>query len=376
MRFVVNFLLILSIARRASAENATLRDMSGDDEVTLSSKAVQIFDLRGRLSDDQTSNGITAYGQLVLGMIAIFCNIINITVMGKQKNMSPYIYLTLIASFDFITGVVLLLNGIINNTRFLRSSEVVSVLSFYTQSAVYFIRSWTATVSSYLAMALSVDRLIAIRHPMKRAILCTPRRARITAAVLIALAVIPNVHTAVRMHSVWYELDNDKRLPIFTYNEFGFNPLVTAIAQYGSFILKQVVPLGVLILTNTMTIWEIFKSMKFRKQMSSSKGKEVQCLGITVGVIVLFIVTNTPTAIFVFRLIVYSPIRNFSFAFLVFATLIEFVPWSNVYLNFVVYIVLNKRFREDAVAFVCCRAKAPSGQREQTTSVISMTKLA
>ena len=84
---------------------------------------------------------------VVLGIIAIFCNIINIAVMGKQKNMSPYIYLTLIATFDFVTGVVLMWNGVINNTRFLHNSGVVSVLSFYTQSAVYFIRNWTATAS-------------------------------------------------------------------------------------------------------------------------------------------------------------------------------------------------------------------------------------
>ncbi|ELU06175.1 hypothetical protein CAPTEDRAFT_191014 [Capitella teleta] len=73
------------------------------------------------------------------------------------------------------------------------------------------------------------------------------------------------------------------------------------LTQWSKFLLKQVLPLTVMVITSTWTIVEIVKSLRFRKQINSQRSeKSVQCFGVTIGVIVLFIVTNAPLAFFVF----------------------------------------------------------------------------
>ncbi|ELT89096.1 hypothetical protein CAPTEDRAFT_194585 [Capitella teleta] len=255
---------------------------------------------------------IKSFGHVILGILAVICNILNLTVLKKQKSLSPFVYMKWIAACDLFTGFMITITGVMVNRDFLRSYSALREFTYWLQMPVYFLQSSLTTSAIYIAAALGMDRLIAVRYPLKRVIWCTTRRAHITSAILVMVGVMPNIQLFFRLEpAVFMERASGVLIPYLTYTQLGRDPTVTAFVQYSKFILKQVIPLVVMSVTGTWTVVMIFKSRRFQKQANIQKtGNNLQCFGVTIGVIVLFIVTNITQAIFALDTVNYPGSRR------------------------------------------------------------------
>ncbi|ELT98413.1 hypothetical protein CAPTEDRAFT_203673 [Capitella teleta] len=345
---------IIAVALTASLENSTW-DASTAGEVQAEEKVYERFNLYLQ----EFGNLINTGGHLFVGTAAIICNTLNIVVLGHQKTISPFVYLKWVAVCDLLTGVMMTWQGVMVNLDALRLYPALRVLSYRCQAIVYFIRSTLATSATYIICALGVDRLIAVLRPMKRAIWCTRRRAHITSAILCIAGIIPNFHLLFRVTLEYFpDSKTGLPLPFLTLTEIGRDKQILTITQWSKFLLKQILPLTVMVVTSTWTIVQILKSLRFRKQVNSQKSeKKIQCFGVTIGVIVLFIVTNAPLAFYIFDTSINGQDFTPSYSFSVFLLIAEFIPWSNSFLNFFVYILLNDTFRQDAIRLLLCRKK-------------------
>ncbi|ELT88864.1 hypothetical protein CAPTEDRAFT_190676 [Capitella teleta] len=306
---------------------------------------------------------IKSYGHVTLGTLALICNILTLIVLREQKSLSPFVYMKWIAACDFLIGLMITCSGVMVNRDFLRSHSALREFTYWIQMPVYFLQSTFTSGAIYIAAALGMDRLIAVRYPLKRVIWCTTRRAHITSAILVMVGVIPNIQLVLRLESALFpDRTSGIMIPYFTYTQLGRDPTVTAFVQYSKFILKQVIPLVVMSVTGTWTVVIIFKSRRFQKQANIQKtGNNLQCFGVTIGVIVLFIVTNITQAIFALDTSINGSnsmtFKSYSFSVSIIRDLTKLLPWANASLNFVVYLLFNDTFRQTAIRLFCCRMK-------------------
>ncbi|ELU07238.1 hypothetical protein CAPTEDRAFT_190162 [Capitella teleta] len=315
-------------------------------------------------------NKITSFGHMSLGMLSIICNVLTILVLREQRSLSPRVYMKWIAVCDLLTGFSITWIGFIVNQTMLQSYPELRNLAHWTKLPLYFLQSTFATSAIYIAGALGVDRLIAVRFPLKRAAWCTRKRAHVTSAILTIAGVIPNVHLILRLTSTHYsDSSSGILMPYLTHTQIGRDPIATKIAQYSKFALKQITPLVVMVVTGSWTIVVISKSRRFQKEANvQRKDNKLQCFGVTIGVIVLFILTNTPLALYALDASIngHKSSTTDTFHVSILLELIGFLPWVNSFMNFFVYVLLNDSFRQNAIRLFLCETKS---ERETQTSI-------
>lgn len=300
---------------------------------------------------------VSSYCYIALGILSLIFNTVNIIIMRRQKKLSPYIYLTSLAACDFLTGGALALNKLFCNPGFInavpRAGPAVGPLLV----PLFYVCNSTLNAAAFLVNALSLDRLIAIKYPMHRSIWCSTRRAYITSCFLIIFGFLIDVDYFARLVTAWYsDPDTGVQIPFIGYTEIGQQQLITDIVYYMKFALKQVIPLSLMIATNSLTLKELALNRKFRNETAGGKTlNNIQCLRITVGVIVIFVVTNIPRSVYLFNVAINGLPSNPSVAVMVVYAATEMFLWTNICNNFIIYTVLNARFRHDVIHLLQCK---------------------
>ncbi|ELT98586.1 hypothetical protein CAPTEDRAFT_218290 [Capitella teleta] len=313
-------------------------------------------------------NKIRFYGFNVIGVLAVTCNGLNIWVLQKKRVASPYIYMTALAISDLLTGLCILMNTYMNKRDLLGSHAWLRKVSYHVNMPTYYIRFSLATYSTYLLNTLSIDRLIAVKFPMHHPVWCTSKRTRVVCAALVLFCVVFNIHFLLRFHMLWVNYEG-VTLPVLGLTTIGRNPTVNASIMYFKLLFQQLVPLALMFTTNIWTINEIIKGIKFRRNNTSGKQQKVQCLGVTLGVITVFILTNSP-AIFNSLSNVIDPSRQSKTSVLY---LFELLRWISIISNFFFYVILDKRFRDDVINIFLCRWGAnPKPEIQSKTSDAKM----
>lgn len=311
------------------------------------------------------------YGYTIVGCLSVCGNTLNIIIMRRQKNLSPFTYLTSLAACDLLTGVAILWNSIFGNSQRHREHHYFALIFTETYVLVFFLRNSFASAASYLTTALSVDRLIAVKFPLQRSIWCSVKRARIISLLSVILGFAVNVLDVPRLAVVW---DSEDTLPRLTYTKFGVDQTVSTSILYVTMIFKISLPLALMAVSNAVTWREVAQSLKFREEKSSqsAKSQSKELIVLTVGVIATFVITNIPQVVYKFRYAIYGYPQNLGGIMLFLSLSSELMMWTNSCSNFFIYLILNANFRQDASDLFKCQKKVPSSsglpsQNSQTT---------
>ncbi|ELU18694.1 hypothetical protein CAPTEDRAFT_218411 [Capitella teleta] len=314
---------------------------------------------------------ISFYCYNCIGGLSILCNGINIRVLQKQKLSSPYVFMRALAISDFLTGICIIMNTLLSNLDLLSAHRWMAQASSYVHLPTYYIRVSFSHYSTCLLNALSLDRLIAVKYPLHHQVWCTIRRARTVSVSLALFCAVFNIHTLLRFKMAWI-LHEYSLVPIVTGTDFGHIAMVSTVVLYLKFILQEALPLTLMIIGNTWTIYEIFKGMKFRQALASITGKqEFQCLGSTLGVIAVFIVTNSPSAVYNIRKALNPEIGT-----TVTLYLFELLRWTGGFTNLFIYVVVDKRFRVVVVRLLSCPAMECNKTQSSSNSDRAETTIA
>lgn len=279
--------------------------------------------------------------------------------MGAQRTLSPYIYLMSLAVCDFLTGISMVVYRVFNNAAILYMFPEISRITSTMFIPLHYVTNSLATGATFLVNALSWDRLIAIRYPMHRSIWCTTRRARITSVLLVISGCLLNLDSFVRLRIAWWvDPETGSAIPSIGYTDIGRNPIVGDVSLYMKFAIKQIIPLSMMIVTNTLTLKELANNQKFRSKSAQGHAKtDVACLGITVGVIVVFILTNIPKAYYTFHATINDYPDKISITTGIILSSSELLGWTNTCNNFVIYTILNAKFRDDLRHLLKCKKR-------------------
>lgn len=273
----------------------------------------------------------------------------------SQKSYSYY--LRALAFFDSLTLVistVLTFNEVVFNfsdgaVRYLGNhTSLTCKLSEYFRHVIYLMSSW-------LIVCFTVDRYIAVCHPLQRARLCTRTGALLSLTLVFSLACLSQSYILVlvenvdRTSAMLCHARREERLIYMGVYYFFF-----------SFALRFAVPFVIIVILNGLIIYHIrrVKSNPASRRLTSHRGGANMAVCTLFVVSLVFVVTLLPNAViamlqFIYYMIyrsteLYCPLKAVDAPF-------QMLRLLNYSANFVLYGMTGRQFRTELRKLLNCQ---------------------
>ncbi len=304
--------------------------------------------------------------------------------MELQQN--PQYELTYVSRLETLvvngTNITTAVSEAVNSTK-LPSGFLDFHTTFTCKISNYF-RNVVYIMSSWLVVCFTLDRYIAVRHPLQRLRLCTETKAKVVVLCVFLFAVICNIHQLVYMEKLDRNSHNKCHAPISKRVEF----FAIDYFMFG-FLLRFFVPFVIICFFNGKIIFHIRRMREMRKGSrepwtpsmstgtgttntqsftSSSKGptlmtsnpgsaakRTTQAITTLFTVCLVFIVTLSPTAIITaIQFIQYHTLSSPALLcnLLKAESPLQMIRLSNYAINFIIYGFTGRQFRRELVRMV------------------------
>ena len=141
---------------------------------------------------------ISIYGPFILTTIGIIGNILSILIFlsPRYRRQSSHFYLLTLALSDLCFLIINFLEDTFRNHNQLyksrinfldRSSTVICILFQYA-------RNVTRLLSSWIIVSFTIERLLVVFHPLKRAIISRRKIARLVVLIVFILSLLSNIN--------------------------------------------------------------------------------------------------------------------------------------------------------------------------------------
>ncbi|ELT90187.1 hypothetical protein CAPTEDRAFT_190453 [Capitella teleta] len=311
--------------------------------------------IRKFLSELQGVKRVEFVAVLVIGTLAVLGNLVVIMVTARYKSIGiPQVYMASLAVCDLCIGIFSLWRVLAD--RLFRLSDGVYWFCSRTYFPVVGLDVASSITAALVAMALSVDRCFALKFPIKHVELWSVRRAKVLVVVTGMMSLLFGLNIPLRLTITDVVDPLVNQLPPM-YTSIGFNGAFTQACNYIEFVFRFAVPLSVMMVSNTWTMSIIQKSDNFRRGLDKETRRAVKtpkCLTMTVGLVIIFFITQLPKAAFLFDAVMFFNKHRFTLAFETFAILSNILTKVNSIINIFVYLALNKEFRRTLLQMLSC----------------------
>ncbi|CAH1796122.1 unnamed protein product [Owenia fusiformis] len=296
-------------------------------------------------------NGVFSNIIVALGIIG---NILTIVVLTRRSmKSSTNSFLTALAVWDTLvlvcTALILSLPGIPGFTWY------TSFVLAYAVSYAYPVALMAQMATIWLTVAFTVERYIAVCHPLKAARMCTIKRARLVISGVSIASILYNIPRWFEF-TPFEELKPDNTTDFYRPNltPFGKNP--TYVEIYYSWLYLPVmciIPLAVLAVMNIFLILAVRKSSHQRKDMNVKQSRENNVTIMLVSVVIVFILCQVPALVYNTA---YAINRNFvesDFGWKILSMVRNFLVPFNSSINFLLYCAFGQKFRSTFMQTFC-----------------------
>ncbi|XP_045215938.1 FMRFamide receptor-like [Mercenaria mercenaria] len=297
--------------------------------------------------------GIVAIVVIILGLIGNFLTVIVLT--RPTMHSSTNIFLTGLAIWDMIVlcgTLVLITLPELSKVYFL---EVLPYIVVY----IYPIALIAQTSTVWITVSFTVERYIAVCHPLRATSMCTTARARVVIAVVSVCAVMFNLcrwfeYELVTTHEITSDNTTIYRT-IFSKTDFGDSDIFKKIFYlYFYPFVMLIVPLSLLAILNTFLVHAVKRSRKQQITMNVRQSRENNVTLMLVSVVVVFMICQVPALVYN---IAYS-INEMSvetFGWRVLSSIRNFLVTFNSAINFILYCAFGQKFRVIFIRTFCRR---------------------
>ena len=295
----------------------------------------------------KVANFINMYWYPILVPIGLVGNSLSFAVMMKPNNrkMSTCIYMAAISINDNLMMYVCL-------HVFLVSALQIHTWHHFECKFVIFCSLVALQGSTYLILAMTVDKYIAIKWPYKAATYSTPKRATLIVVVLQICIIIYNVP-----HLFLSSTVGDNKCVAYSNSS-----VISRVHSWFSFVLNSVIPFTLLIHMNYVIVKTVRNSRKMFTGNITNHGMEArqkttenQLTIMLLLVTTLFLILLGPTY---FRFIYVAFVKRdtpleFAKSMLVFQITAKLYK-TNSGINFLLYCISGQKFRNDLKEILCC----------------------
>lgn len=242
---------------------------------------------------------------------------------------------------------------------------IMAYVTVFVWPLVHITQMWTI----WITVVIAFNRYVAICLPFQAPLVCTMKQARIQVSVIAFVIVLYNVPRFLE-HRIEYVLDSVQNVsvPVANSTELKQNNYYNYIYENGLYCLFVYFgPLFILVVMNSCLIRELIRARRrlMTRQLHATlaaKDHEQNLTLVMVVIIIIFLVCQTPA--FINQLLYYA-INDESYvcgmAYFYYFHISNIVVSANSAVNFVVYCVFRRQFREKLHAF--CRRDLSSYNR-------------
>ncbi|CAG5132564.1 unnamed protein product [Candidula unifasciata] len=293
-------------------------------------------------------NGLTTVIVITLGVIGNTMAMLVLT--RRTMRTSTNIFLTALAIWDTVVLLICLL--LISLIELVKSFKDLAFAYIVVYAYPIGLAAQTATV--WLTVSFTVERYIAVCHPLRAASMCTIFRARLVVLTISGISILYNVPR-------WFEYDiascAEANNPQCLYPDKTWlaNDSIYHKIYFGwlYFLVMCFIPLCSLAILNAFLIVAVRRSKQQRKDMNVQQSRENNVTIMLVSVVMVFIICQVPALIYNMA---YSidmlKISNAS-GWVVLSNIRNFLVTLNSAVNFILYCALGQKFRRTFMRTFC-----------------------
>lgn len=285
-------------------------------------------------------------------IIGVVGNSITIVVLTRRRmRSSTNCYLAALAIFDMLYLILFFSLSLSHYSN----TDTEDFYPYYRCFGVMLmLTDACSNTSVWLTTTFTIERYIAVCHPIKRKVICTESRAKkVVFAVFVVcfLCTIPTPFEWTVQTRV--DLASNQTLVRAVYSEFGRNMVYKKVYYWVTVVLFIFIPFVLLAVFNSFLIWAVHQSKSQRRLMTmtqtqrDSANQENKITIMLIAVVILFLICQLPTAV----MLVYTsahvyPLNSNSDALITgLNNIFNILMASNASCNFVLYCVLSEKYR-------------------------------
>lgn len=340
---LINWLCLGALLlRRYSNRKMDSNGSSSVANVTLSKK-LSMLGLMDPYADYALGFWLNGVAVTVIGLMGIFGNLASIHVLSrKQMRSSVNFILMALATSDLlliVTSILIFaLTTVYPYTGYLidyyfKAFPIITLAAFP-------LASICQTVSVYMTFLISFERYIAVCRPLRAKSFCTRRRAKLLIFMFVLFSVVYNLP---RFFETSLNKGHDE-----DYGDFYFirassirrNPLYIQIyINLSYFILMNLIPLAGIIFFNFMIYRQVRIVNRMRVKLTRKERQDIKLTTMLFCVVIVFLSCN-----------ILAVVNNILESFFGIwhdrvTKLSNFLVTFNSSVNFIIYVVLVKKFR-------------------------------
>ena len=310
---------------------------------------------------------------IILGLIG---NILAIAVLSRRNmRSSTNNFLRALAVWD---SVILVSTALLMTLPISVPDIFMNILFPYSFCFVYPLALTAQTATIWLTVSFTVERYIAVCHPLKAASMCTIKRAKVVIALVSVGSAIYNITRWLERRLVW-----DAAVNRTTFEPTSLLHSETYIKIYYSWLYLPImcfIPLMILAVMNTYLILAVKRSQQQRADMNVRQSRENNVTIMLVAVVAVFIVCQVPALVYNVAYAIDKLTVETGTAWAVLSVIRNFLVTLNSAINFLLYCAFGQKFRKIFMLTFCrCIVKDHYGPvsvtRVDTTAPQRYTKM-
>ncbi|ELT97247.1 hypothetical protein CAPTEDRAFT_24477, partial [Capitella teleta] len=287
-------------------------------------------------------DGIVTNLVVILGLVG---NLLTIIILSQRAmRSSTNYYLCALAVWDSIVLV---------STCFLIGLPGANIQSYtnhghaYVVSYVYPLALVAQTATIWLTVSFTVERYIAVCHPLKAASMCTISRAKIIIAGVSFGSALYNIPRWFDFRPrVFLNPSTNQTMVSIIRTRFSQNPLYLKVYFSWLYVpMMVIVPLLLLSFLNTFLILAVRRSRRQRKDMNVKQSRENNITIMLVSVVIVFIICQVPALVYNLAFAINNRYVEIDFGYQVLSKIRNFLVTLNSAVNFLLYCALGQKFR-------------------------------
>lgn len=311
---------------------------------------------------------------LVVG-VGLLGNVVTIVVLTRRRmRSSTNVYLTALAVSDLLYLMFVFTLSFMHYPSIHEPS--FQWYWHYYGFGIWFTDATTYT-SIWLTVSFTVERYIAVCHPMRGQLICTESRARKVIVLVYAFCFVTTVTTPLEYEAIEIQDPNDNSTQIFSLNftKMSHNKTYRTVFYWFTTVTFVFIPLILLGIFNSFLIHAVHKSQQQRcrmtqvEQSDSIQTQENKITITLIAVVILFMVCQIPTAITLIYNLFHQPPTNSVEENIGrgLGNIFNFLVTINASCNFMLYCALSDKYRRTfLLTFLPSCYHPPSPSRHST----------
>ncbi|XP_066151033.1 FMRFamide receptor [Euwallacea fornicatus] len=296
----------------------------------------------------------------IIGAFGIVGNLISVIILSRPQLRSSINYLLIgLATVDTVLIVTSILlfglpgiypySGALFNYYFKVYPHIAGV--------VYPLATVMQTASVYLTMTVSLERYVAVCHPLRARSLCTYGRARVYLIVIVIFSVLYNV-TRLWEGKVASEWSSEYNMTIYcpVQSEFRDNQYYRTVYIHWMYLIcMYLVPFWSLAILNIAIYRQVQSANRERQRLSRLQQRDIGLASMLMRVVVVFFICNLlPMVINIVETfdIHLEDISEF-FDVNMMINLSNLLVTINSSVNFVIYVIFGEKFQRLFLILFC-----------------------